>query len=126
MHRIRPLKNSARASQKSRTAWAERAILIKQNPALVARFDAAMEDICHAAKRDVAYKATRFLLMVRELGGLQAAHRLLAADRIHDGFGELILAGRPDLTAEALVLQPELRPLFSDEELRVAQERLGR
>ncbi len=94
--------------------------------ALVARFDAAMENIYHDAKREVGYNATRFLVMVRELGGLQTAHRLLGGDRIHDGFGELLLAGRPDLTVEALVLKPEFQTLFSDEELRVARQRLGR
>lgn len=96
------------------------------NTTLVARFDVAMENIYQDAKREVGYSATRFLVMVRELGGLQAAHRLLAGDRIHEGFGELILAGRPDLTVEALVLRPEYRPLFSEDELRVASERLGR
>ena len=92
---------------------------------VVAEFDAAMEDVYHDAKREVGYNATRFLVMVRELGGLQTAHRLLAGDRIHEGFGELLLAGRPDLTVEALVLKPDFQTLFSEEELRVARERLG-
>lgn len=64
--------------------------------------------------------------MVRELGGLEAAHRLLAGERVHDGFAELFLAGRPDLTVEALVLKPEFQPLFTEAELQVARERLGR
>jgi hypothetical protein len=93
---------------------------------VVARFDAEMEEIYYNAKREIGYNATRFLVMVKELGGLQAAHQLLAGERIHDGFAELLLAGRPDLTVEALVLRSEFQSLFSDDELQVARERLGR
>jgi hypothetical protein len=96
------------------------------DPAIVGRSKAAMEAIHHDAKREIGYNATRFLVMVKELGGLEAAHRLLAGERVHDGFAELLLAGRPDLTVEALVLKPEFQPLFSEAELRVARERLGR
>jgi hypothetical protein len=85
-----------------------------------------MEGIYVNAKREVGYNATRFLVMLREHGGLATAHRLLSDDRIHDGLGELIIAGRPDLTVEALVLREEFQPLFSDGELRTARERLGR
>jgi hypothetical protein len=53
--------------------------LIARDAALVARFDAAMENIYRDAKREVGYNATRFLVMVRELGGLHAAHRLQEA-----------------------------------------------
>lgn len=96
------------------------------DPVGASKFDAAMEDIYHNAKSEIGYNATRFLVMVKELGGLQAAHQLLAGERIHDGFAELLLAGRPDLTVEALVLRPEFQSLFSDDELQVARERLGR
>lgn len=96
------------------------------DPATLRQFETAMEAIYHDAKREIGYNATRFLVMVKELGGLQAAHLLLAGERIHDGFAELLLAGRPDLTVEALVLKPEFQPLFSEAELRVARERLGR
>jgi hypothetical protein len=96
------------------------------DPRLIARFDAAMSNIYFTAKREVRYNATRFLEMVRELGGLEAAHRLLTGDRIHDGLAELIIAGRSDLTVEALVLRDEFQPLFSDGELATARARLGR
>jgi hypothetical protein len=100
--------------------------LNETDAALIARFDTAMEAIYHDAKREIGYNATRFLVMVRERGGLGAAHHLLAGDRIHDGFAELLLAGRPDLTVEALALRDEFQPLFSENELRIARERLGR
>lgn len=85
-----------------------------------------MEAIYHNAKREIGYNATRFLVMVKELGGVGAAHQLLAGERIHDGFAELLLAGRPDLTVEALVLKPGFQTLFSENERQTARERLGR
>ena len=99
---------------------------MRPEEALTARFETAMEAIYYDAKREIGYNATRFLVMVKELGGLEAAHRLLAGERVHEGFAELLLAGRPDLTVEALVLKQEFQPLFSEAELRVARERLGR
>lgn len=39
--------------------------------AFMARFDGAVAGIQHNAKRDVGYTTTRFLVMVKELGGLE-------------------------------------------------------
>jgi hypothetical protein len=94
-------------------------------PGLVDRFDDAMVEIYHAAKRETGYVATRYLVMVREHGGLETARRLLEPGRIHDGFAELLVRGRKDLTVERLVLRPEFRELFTEEELREARDRLG-
>ena len=94
------------------------------DPALERRFDAAMIDIYHEAAR-LGYRPTRFLEMVRELGGVSTAHRLLAADKIHDGLAEVSLLGRLDLTVEHDVLWPESAPLFTDVERRVPMVRLG-
>lgn len=88
------------------------------------RFDAEMEEIYHGAKR-IGYNVTRFLAMVREHGGLATAHRLLSTDQVHDGFAELYLLGRKDLTVEWLVLRPEFQPLFNEAELSRARARLG-
>ena len=88
------------------------------------RFDAAMLAIFHDASR-LGYPPTRFLEMVREHGGIETAHRLLATDKIHDGFVELFLLGRLDLTVEHHVLLRVFAPLFSDEECAEARRRLG-
>lgn len=88
------------------------------------RFDAAMDQI-YVAARQLGYRPTRFLEMIREHGGVATAHRLLAADKIHHGLAELYLLGRLDLTVEHHVLQPEFGPLFTTEERRVARARLG-
>jgi len=92
---------------------------------LVRRFDAEMESIYDRAKA-IGYNATRFLIMVREHGGLDTAHRLLQSSDVSYGFAELWARGRQDLTVEALALKPEFQPLFSTAELDSARERLGR
>lgn len=95
------------------------------NDRLLAAFEADMEEIHVAAKREIRYNATRFLQLLGEHGGLGTAHLLLATDDIAYGFVEITLAGRPDLTVESLVLRREYTCLFSDDELRRARERLG-
>ena len=88
------------------------------------RFDAAMMDIYHSASR-LGYRPTRFLEMVVEHGGVATAHQLLATDKIQDGLAQLFLLGRLDLTVEHHVLLPEYERLFTEEERRTAQVRLG-
>lgn len=92
---------------------------------LIRRFDSEMESIYDRAKA-IGYNATRFLIMVREHGGLETAHRLLQSSDVSYGFAELWARGRQDLTVEALVLRPEFQGLFSTAELDMARARLGR
>ena len=65
---------------------------------------------------------------VRRNGGLATAKRMLKprtkAQRA--GLDRLLEAGKPDLTMESVVLEARFRPLFSEEELQTAAERLGR
>lgn len=91
---------------------------------VVERFDVAMLEVYAAAMREVGYPARRFLAMVRGRGGLEAARQLLAKPGVSEGFRRLAEARKLDLTMEYQVLQPEFAPLFSDDELRVARERL--
>jgi hypothetical protein len=87
-------------------------------------FERDMSGIYDAAKA-AGYNATRFLVMIREHGGLETARRLLASSDVSYGFTELWMLGRQDLTVEALVLKPDYEPLFTAEELRRAGDRLG-
>lgn len=95
------------------------------NADLIRRFDSEMESIYDRAKA-IGYNATRFLVMVREHGGLETAHRLLHSSDVSYGFAELWTRGRQDLTVEALALRPEFEGLFSIAELDTARARLGR
>lgn len=90
---------------------------------LAQRFHAAMLDIYRAANRDLSYNATRFLQLVESRGGVHAAKQLLRGVP-SDGFATLWEKGRLDLSMEAHVLRPEFRSLFTDHEVRVAEERL--
>jgi hypothetical protein len=88
------------------------------------QFDAAMRNIFDEAAL-LGYRPTEFLRMVVEHGGVETAHRLLASDKVQDGFARLFLLRRLDLTVEHHVLLPDYRSLFSSEERREARRRLG-
>jgi len=79
------------------------------------------------AGEEVGYWGRRFLQAVRRNGGLATAKRMLeprnAGQRA--GLDALLEAGRPDLTLEAIILQPKFRGLFTNQEIAVATERLG-
>ena len=92
-----------------------------------ARFHQAMLDIYETARRlEPPYVATRFLRMVNEHGGKEAADRLLANNGPSEGFTQLFLRGRENLklSVEYVVLQNQWRHLFTAEQLDVARTRL--
>ena len=91
---------------------------------LEAQFDTAMMELYHRAKDEVHYNATRFLQMVGEQGGCQAARTLLHAGTVSDGFTALWERGRLDLTVEALILPDRWHDLFSDADRATATRRL--
>lgn len=91
---------------------------------LEAQFHQEMLRIYYEAAM-LRYYPTRFRQMVEEHGGLQAAKLLLAGDVPSSGFERLWELGRPDLTVESLVLREPWRRLFTDEELRTAEQRLA-
>jgi len=91
------------------------------------RFHEAMLGIYESAKKlKPPYNAPRFLRMVNEHGGKEAADRLLATGNPSEGFTELFLRGKENLriSVEYVVLQNPWRELFSDEQLEVARNRL--
>lgn len=96
------------------------------NKKTAAEFHEAMKEIYHRAKKECGYSANYFWLMLQKQSGLEVAKAFLANPNVTDGFTELMVRGRPDLTVEAYVLKPEFRDLFTAEEIRVAEERLGR
>ena len=95
----------------------------RTDPDLVRRFERDMEAIYVGAKA-IGYNANRFLMMLREHGGLETAHRLLHGSEVSYGFTGLWMLGRVDLTVEALVIRPEYATLFSPQELATAHPRL--
>lgn len=89
------------------------------------RFHVAMVAIYRSAKKELGYNATRFLQMLSEQGGVSAARQLLHASAVSDGFTTLWEHKRLDLSVEAHVLSSEFAPLFTDEELNIARNRLA-
>lgn len=95
---------------------------IKHN--LEIKFHKDMLNIYDEAKK-IGYPASRFRKMVANEGGLNTAKKLINSKQISEGFAELEQLGRLDLTVEALVLLSEYRPLFTNDELLIAKDRLS-
>jgi TIR domain len=88
-------------------------------------FHTAMVDVYQRAKREAGYHATYFIQMVSDRGGLATARHLLHASSVSEGFTALWERRRLDLTVEAVVLQERFASLFSDEERKIARDRLA-
>lgn len=89
-------------------------------------FHAAMVNIYRRAKKEADYNAARFIQMVTDQGGREAAKTLINADTPSDGYAALWTRGRLDLTVEALVIEnPQWHSLFTPEEIERARKRLA-
>ena len=88
------------------------------------KFHNAMIDGYRKADKECGYRATRFLQMLGEKGGVKTAKELISKDGGTEGFLKLWQFGRLDLSVEALVQQEQFRELFTNEELLMCKERL--
>ena len=88
-------------------------------------FNNDMKNIYITAKKDLGYNATRFLQLLSQKGGVEAARQLIAKDGGTYGFEVLWEAGRLDLSVEALILDPKFHSLFSEAERKLCRERLS-
>jgi hypothetical protein len=75
-------------------------------------------------KREIGYNPTRFIKMVAEGGGVNAARQLLGGRDASDGFTTLWEHGRLDMSVEAFALLPWYRSLFTEDQLETAERRL--
>jgi hypothetical protein len=89
------------------------------------QFHGRMVRIYERAKSEAGYNATYFLRMLSEHGGLETARRLVGSATPSEGFTQLYLKGRLDLTVEHLVLEEPFSGLFSDDLLTLARGRLA-
>jgi hypothetical protein len=92
--------------------------------AIERRFDAEMDEAYESWKRECSYNATRFLQMLRNRGGAEAARRLLHKKGTSFGLERLAECRALQLTVEYHVLKPEFAALFSEDELAIARGRL--
>ena len=89
------------------------------------KFDVAMLDIYRRAKAEAEYNATVFLNMLHERGGLGTAKFLINTANPSDGYTQLYLRGRLDLTVEAMIVdETQWHELFTVEEIESARKRL--
>ena len=91
---------------------------------LECKFHDDMMNIYYTAKKELGYNATRFLQLVSEKGGLQAAKILITKNEPTYGFEVLWEHNRLDLTVEAHVLKTEYKKLFTEEEIKICRYRL--
>lgn len=91
---------------------------------LSSEFDAAMLSIYQNALDQTGYRATRFLQLVQDNGGVSAATQLLQSPTHPEGLTKLWEMGRLDLSMECLVLDSQWSELFDEESLKVARKRL--
>jgi hypothetical protein len=93
--------------------------------ALQTAFANEMHSIYQRALSEAGYKATRFLHMLHEHGGLQTARILIHASTVSDGYTALWERTRLDLTVEAMIHDDtRWHPLFTQEELAICARRL--
>lgn len=87
----------------------------------------AFIDGYYVAGQEVGYWGRRFLQAVKRNGGLATAKRMLLPRNKgqRKGLDALLEANRPELTVEAIVLQPRFHGLFTSAELSAAKQRLG-
>lgn len=88
------------------------------------QFHREMLEIYKLCVRECNYRPTRFVDMVNDRGGLDAARALLAAPTPAMGLTTLYELGRLDLSMEALVCRDPWRTLFTADEIAVAEKRL--
>jgi len=94
-------------------------------PQLEDQFHQQMINIYRNALTQAHYKATKFLDMVTMQDGLAAAKTLLHTPYLPDGFAELWQRGRLDLTMEYMLVEPPWNSLFTENELKIAMDRLA-
>jgi hypothetical protein len=88
------------------------------------QFHKQMLGVYRAALVRCNYRAIRFLQMVHERGGVQAARDLLHTEHYPEGLTALWECNCLDISMEALIRKDPWRQLFTDQELAVAEKRL--
>ncbi len=89
------------------------------------RLAGLLRGMAERARTEANYSATRFLEMLSNRGAKETVRFLLGTPNPSDGFTNMYLAGRLDLTLEWVVQDEPWRSFLTPAELRVAQSRTG-
>jgi len=117
---------SRRPARAEPLAEATTILRASDSDARAAEFQVEMVRLYARARDEAGYAASTFLQQVRQVGGLALAKRRLGTAAVSAGFRKLHELGRLDLSIEALALRDEFAPLFTEEELARARDRLAR
>jgi hypothetical protein len=91
---------------------------------LEADFAARVREACDQS-RALGHPPSRLESMLRTQHAVNLAKKLMLSGDIHSGLKEMVRAGHPELTLEAIMLQPEFAPIFSAAQLQAAAWRLS-
>ena len=72
---------------------------------------------CAEEAEQIGIRSPRYVQSLQKLGGVSVCKAFLKRGVVSDTFDELIQAGRPDLTAEAVLVKQEFSFLFTDDEI---------
>ena len=92
---------------------------------LAAHFQADMKSAVDRMRSEIGYHPTVFIRMLAQYGAVGAARRLLASPTAQYGFEKLFEHHKLAESMEAFVVLPWYQPLFTWEELMVAEDRLS-
>ena len=97
---------------------------MRKSEDLERKFYMDMREIYFKADKECGYRASRFMQMLAEKGGVDAAKKLVTKEGGTEGFEKLWQYKRLDLSVEALVLKDVYKNLFSDEIRDICRQRL--
>ena len=80
---------------------------------------------CRKSKRYLGDKAKRPLELMLIYGPIEAVRHLVNRPHVNDGFVDLMLAGKTNLTLEYIVCKPKFRILFDEAVLKKAELKLA-
>ncbi|MBU3657381.1 MAG: hypothetical protein FGM35_05055 [Rhodocyclaceae bacterium] len=88
-------------------------------------FAAAVDRAIDIANVDYKIKFSKLRQMINQYGHVEAARKLISVTKPSDGFTDLVLVNRRDLSLENIALMDEHRELFSEEQLAIASKKLA-
>lgn len=80
---------------------------------------------CKKSRRYVGDKAERPLELMQIYGPIETARQLVSRRHVNDGFVDLMLAGKTNLSLEYIVCKPKFCILFDDAVLKEAKLKLA-
>jgi hypothetical protein len=88
------------------------------------QFQTAILELDEIIREQTNYRPNLMKRMIHEVGGYTTAVRLVDRPHPTEGFTQLVMRGRKDLTVEALIADQRWSPLFEARIVGIAKRRL--